>query len=491
MIDRAIRPTPPVAICLSILAATAGIAALSHDPLLILAGGSVVAVAVGLLWRKGEAPILLMAVGLQLSQVMCLPIYATLWGVPLQDVWPHVGDVNLAIWFALAAMFCLLVGMWCGHLRARPCASAMRLEAAAWSPKAALVFYLATLFLSAAFAVAGDIDPGLRQPALAASRIEWAGVFVLSYVCISQRRGLQYVVLVASFELVRGVAGFFADFKDIFVVLIVAMAAASYKLSARNALACLVLAGIGLTVAAFWSATKTDYRKFISEGSGAQVVLAPVEDRLGYMMDRAFEIDADTMTWGFQRLAQRLSYVDLLSATMGNVPAQVPFQNGALVGAVVMHVLEPRILFPDKPPLPGDTEIAVRYSGLGLDKGGNAANTSISLGYVAELYVDFGLVGTLVAMSMLGFIFGYSVKYLTASTALPAIVNSGLALVLMMPVTSFELSLVKMIGAYVTIFAVVLMLRRFLFPYLLRWGGPATTSGTGVEQLQAAYARPT
>jgi hypothetical protein len=434
----------------------------------------------------GEAPILLMLVGIQLSQVIALPLYAALSEVPLQDAWFQVGDLSFAIWFALAALLSLVAGMWCGYLRARPSASAMRVEAAAWSPRAAFVFCLATLLLSAAFAAVGDIDPGLRQPALAASRIEWAGVFVLTYVCMSRRRGWQYVLLVASFEVVKGFAGFFSDFKEVFVVLLVAIAAASNKLSARTALTGAVVAGIALTAGAFWSAIKTDYRSYLSQGSSAQVVLVPLEERLAYIMDRAFEVDAETMMWGFQRLAQRMSYVDLLSATMRNVPAQVPFENGALIGASVMHVLQPRMLFPDKPALPGDTEIAVRYSGLGLDKGGNAVNTSISLGYVAELYVDFGLVGALVAMLMLGFVFGYSVKYLTASTALPAIVNSGLALVVMMSAASFELALVKMIGAYVTTFAVVLALRRFIFPHLLKRFGPTTTSDVGAGLPQVA-----
>jgi hypothetical protein len=150
-----------------------------------------------------------------------------------------------------------------------------------------------------------------------------------------------------------------------------------------------------------------------------------------------------------------------------------------------MHLLQPRLLFPDKPPLPNDSEITARYSGVRVTAGGNAIATSISMGYVAELYVDFGLAGTLVAIFMLGLVFGGSVKYLTSSTALPAVVNSGLALVLMMSVVSFEQALPKMIGAFVTTFAVVLALR-FLLPYLLNKHGPTETSSIGTELPQRA-----
>ena len=171
-------------------------------------------------------------------------------------------------------------------------------------------------------------------------------------------------------------------------------------------------------------------------------------------------------------MVQRWQYVDLLAATMRNVPANRPFEDGALMGASVMHVLQPRLLFPDKPPLPSDTEIAVRYSGIGFNVGGNAANTSISLGYVAELYVDFGFVGALAGMFILGFLFGRSVRFLTSPCALPAIVSSGLALMLMMSVLFFEQALLKMIGAFLTTFVVVLALRRFFLPYLKEiWSG--------------------
>jgi hypothetical protein len=419
-----------------------------------------------------------MAAGMQVSQVIILPLYAALTGVSLQDVVWRVGDATLATWFALAALLSLVLGMWCGQLGAMPCASAMRVEALAWSPRSAFLFCLATLVLSTFFLALGDLNSGLRQPLLAASRIEWTGVFGLTYVCTAQRRGLIYVLFIACLELLKGFTGIFADFKEVFVVLAIGIVAAAWRRRPRTAVACVVLAGIALTLGAFWSAIKDDYRAYVSLGSWHQVVLVPVEDRLAYLVDRAFKADAQTMRSGFDALARRWGYIDLLSATMRNVPARVPFENGGLVGAAVMHVLQPRLLFPDKPPLPSDTEIAVRYSGIGLDAGGNAVDTSISLGYVAELYVDFGVVGTSAATFLLGFLFGRAVKYLIGSTELPEIVSSGLALVLMMAVASFEVALAKMIGAVVTTFVMILALRKFVFHYLVKKYGPKTGSTT-------------
>ena len=88
-------------------------------------------------------------------------------------------------------------------------------------------------------------------------------------------------------------------------------------------------------------------------------------------------------------------------------------------------------------------------------------------------------------MFVLGLLSGRAVRHLTASTALPATVSSGLAVTLMMSVASFEQALPKMIGAAVTTFAAILALR-FLLPYLLSMWGPAAPEKPGAELPQGA-----
>jgi hypothetical protein len=344
--------------------------------------------------------------------------------------------------------------------------------------------------LSASFVALGGIYDGLRQPLLAAGRVEWAGVFALTYVCTAQRRGLVYVVLIASFELIKGITGFFAEFKEVFVVILIGVVAASPRVKPRTAMIGLVLAGATLAMGAFWSAIKADYRTYVSEGSWQQSALVPLEDRLDYLAHRVSETDAETMEFGFDILVRRWGYVDLLSATISNVPAKVPYENGALIGASVMHMLQPRLLFPDKPPLASDTDVAIRYSGIGFNEGGNAATTSISLGYVTELYVDFGVVGALAVTFLLGLLLGCAVKYLMASTALPAIVNSGLAIVLAISVASFEEALAKMIGAAVTSFVVILALRSSFLPYLLNLLSMSSPTGAAKRGMELAQGGP-
>ena len=138
------------------------IAIFCDDPALILACGSVLALAVGLLWGNGEPPVLLMAAGLQLSQVVIRPLYASLTGIPVDAVsLLRIGEVTSAIWFALAAMLSLVVGMWCGQLGAKPYASVLQQEGRLWSVRSAFIFFLATVLLSTVFTFISLLVEGL------------------------------------------------------------------------------------------------------------------------------------------------------------------------------------------------------------------------------------------------------------------------------------------------------------------------------------------
>ena len=63
--------------------------------------------------------------------------------------------------------------------------------------------------------------------------------------------------------------------------------------------------------------------------------------------------------------------------------------------------------------------------------------------------------------------------FVSLSPSLPAIINSGLAVILATSVTQFETSLSKTVGSFVITVIVILALRRFLLPSLLNLFGPS------------------
>lgn len=326
---------------------------------------------------------------------------------------------------------------------------------------------MATMLLAAAFRLLGELFGELAQPFLAVSRVQWVGIFVLTCVCSARRRGLQYVLFVICLEVIQGFTGFFSDFKEVFIVVLLGILATRPKLDVRTVTVGLMVCSVVVALGVFWSAIKMDYRAFVSEGSTDQIVSVSFSERLSYLADRVVDVDEDKISRGLDALVQRLGYVDFLSAAMRNVPARLPFQDGAQIGATIMHVLQPRFIFPDKPPLMSDTDVTQKFTGLRWTAS-TSGGTSISLGYLAELYIDFGILGTIATMFIFGVLLGRIFEAIYSSRSLPSIVNFGLAVMLAMTVMQFEQALAKSVGAFVTTFIAVGILRRFVLPPLLR-----------------------
>jgi hypothetical protein len=439
----------------------------SDDLPLTVACGFVAATAVLLLWRVGESPALLLAAGMQLIQVITPRLYANVLGVPIQDVSLEIGDLTLATWFALGAMLSLITGMWCGQLGSKPRpTSALQLEAQSWNPISAFWFCVVSIVLATVFEGVANTYSGLSQIAHLLSGIQWVGVFVLACVCFVQLRGAKYLVAISCFLALKGFMGFFSEYKMVFIVILAALMSARPRFRPIPVFIGLLLVSILLAMSVFWSAIKTEYRYVLNQGSGEQVVSISLEERVSFLEEKLQHVDWDMMSFGLDRLISRMGYLDYLARTLSYVPQNIEFQDGAQIGATVMHVLQPRLLYPDKPPLPSDTEITAKYTGLQITRGNS--KTSIGIGYVGELYIDFGISGVLIGAFLMGFVYGRAFRFTCALTTLPPMVCYALSLMLMLAVASFEMALAKTIGGFLTTLIAVVFLVRFLLPSMLR-----------------------
>jgi hypothetical protein len=138
-----------------------------------------------------------------------------------------------------------------------------------------------------------------------------------------------------------------------------------------------------------------------------------------------------------------------------------------------MHILTPRLLFPDKATLTPDVLNTQHYSGLLLTWKTNQ-NTEIPMGYMAESYIDFGPVGMFAAIFLLGALYGLQYRYIITRTR-HLIFAFGAAPVVMMPASHYEYTIVKILGSSIATFLVFLIAYRFLAPYFYR----IVSSGSG------------
>jgi len=151
---------------------------------------------------------------------------------------------------------------------------------------------------------------------------------------------------------------------------------------------------------------------------------------------------------------------------LNRVPAELPFRDGEQLFTAIEHVLVPRLLNPGKAPLPSDSELTAYYTAnpfLLMRTG-----TSISLGYVTELYIDFGVFGIPAAGLLLGLLLGAVTLAFRRYVESPAI---GMALTcsVLLSARLFETSLPKLIGGVLAAFIVAigayLLIQRWVRAY--------------------------
>jgi hypothetical protein len=440
---------------------------LSPSPLVVLASGIVSIFLLAVLWRPGELPILLVPAYLQFIAVAMKPVTTAFTGTTLQDLADFDAALEPAALFGLAGIAVLVLGLRFGTGDAKTAAD----DAATydWSFRRILALALVTILIGHALDLVAERSSGGRQALLALSGVKWAGLFVLAYSTLHLRRGIPWLAALVVIEIVMGMSGFFGEFRLVLFVLIGAAIAAHCTPRAGGIIALAVGAALTLLLAVFWSAVKQDYRDFLNQGTGAQEVLRPFDERIGYLVDKAGEFDREQFAIGFEELLARLSYIDFLASTMERVPEVLPHEGGAHLGTALRHVLTPRILFPDKPELPSDTLVTAHYTGV-FPAVYADENTSISIGYLGELYIDFGIEGALLAVFLTGLGYGRCYRAIRDYPRTPRFINYGLCMMVALALTTFETALIKLIGSVVMILAVALVVQRLVLPVLLSSG---------------------
>ena len=66
-----------------------------------------------------------------------------------------------------------------------------------------------------------------------------------------------------------------------------------------------------------------------------------------------------------------MAYTSFFAMALQHVPTVVPHEQGALWWGNLMHILQPRMFFPDKPMIE-DSELTIKYTGemvAGLEQG--------------------------------------------------------------------------------------------------------------------------
>jgi hypothetical protein len=418
-----------------------------------------------LLWRPDVPAVFVFIFAYQWLQASTKVFEANLAGAPVDDLSQFGGDVETAIVLTLASLATLGVGIRWGLGKA----PRSQLEGAALEVDDKVPIYWFWVFVGAFFVsfVAQSlayVRPELSQPLLALAGLKWAFYWILAHVAITRGGVVRSLwLLFFVFELGFGIVGYFSDFKTVLFFTMLAVLSSGVRMTATRIVMLIILLTVAVTFAVAWTAIKTEQRKFLSQDERAQVVAVTATESWNNILELAGKLDGEQMLKASGMLASRISYVDFFSKTIEFVPEDTPFEYGAIWGDAIIRPLMPRALFPEKGVI-DDSERTSQYTGMRIM--GQEEGVSISLGYVAEAYIDFGPLAMALPVLALGWCFGRYYRWMANYAYSRGIIGSALATATLFQAAYLETSITKMVGGLAVSALVGWLIARFIVPML-------------------------
>lgn len=250
--------------------------------------------------------------------------------------------------------------------------------------------YVASIFIEGSLVTIAPYYPTFRQIIVTLDTARLGVLFlILRRLCGGERPKWGLVGLVVSIEVVLGITGFFAGFREPIVLAVLAVLEIFNQRNARHWLA-IGVAIVGVSVLGLvWMGIRADYRReyiAVDQFSGSRDTRVT---RVGDLTSNFFKNDATNIWKTADALVDRMWTIYYPALAIARVPSVLPHTDGAILGAALVHIVTPRVFFPDKPGLESDSDEVRKYANVRV--AGREANTTIAFGYSAESYIDFGL----------------------------------------------------------------------------------------------------
>ena len=252
-----------------------------------------------------------------------------------------------------------------------------------------LIVYASSIFIEGSMLALAPDYPSFRQIIITLDTARLGVLFlILRRFCAPPSRwGLMAIVMMG--EIVLGITGFFAGFREPIVLGVLAMLEVFDRRNSRHWAVVtigIVLAG---TLGLVWMGIRGVYRsEYIEMDKFATSRTARVE-RVRDLTSEFFRGDAADMWHTTDALVDRMWTIYYPALAVARVPSVLPHTHGAIFMAALTHVVTPRIFFPDKGELMSDSDMVRKYANVAVS--GRERGTSIAFGYAAESYIDYGM----------------------------------------------------------------------------------------------------
>jgi hypothetical protein len=425
-----------------------------------------------LLWRPGEPQILLCLFGFQWLQPAVLVFYANLRGLTLSELLSDGNDGGMTVLVSLSdrgvdfSTTLVLLGLLVLALGIRMGSGRQQALQVVWfhdtiqrvPPTRWLWLHLIMLVVSSAALLLARVLPGLSQPLLALADFKWATFLIFTIATFARRdgpRALWFAIFCMEFAMSLG-GFFFSSLKSVFLYTLIALSALGLRLNAKQIVCGAITTAIMLTVGLYWTAIKPEYRWFVSGGTNQQVVTVSQSEAILKIAELVGEVRGEQLLDAADGLARRLSDSEAFAAVVAYVPRIVEHEWGKLwLEAISKPVID-------------ESELTRRYTGIAV--AGIEEGTQISLGYIAESYIDFSEEFMILPILLFGLAIGISHRWLTNRPFGYGLAGAGLSSATFLQI-SVSASLDKLAGGIIVGLLVCAIVVKFM-PRYISWLAP-------------------
>ena len=293
----------------------------------------------------------------------------------------------------------------------------------------------------------------------------------LWYEVLRRRKGYAYLWLSLAWAFVPRLGAYFSEFKSPLLLLLITYAATFrpwdrtwWPKSLSSLLkASPIVAALLILMLVWQGGLKRDTRVAIDSGFASSDPIVRVTEFVGGVGSALPDLFADPLPY-VEKLVERLSYVTFFSIVLDYVPDREPHADGELLQVAVANSTMPRALFPEKPVLLSDSYYTRRFTGVHVAED----MTSISIGYMAEFYADWGLTGMFVSVFAYGVWIGLMTALLRWLNPVPAL-QCGVLIVALLTVSDFEHQFMKGFAALNASVVFMLLVLFVIGPWLRRF----------------------
>jgi type IV secretory pathway VirB3-like protein len=331
--------------------------------------------------------VLPLAVAFQWSQTSLGVFYNGFTGRPLMAI--SGSDYRPMVLIALGCVLSLAVGVYLGLKTRRPPNPDEPRPDFAFTFPPLIAAYVAGVLVEGTLLAIAPSYPSLRQIITTLDTARLGVLFLIMRRLCSPTPRWGLLGLIVGVEIVMGITGFFAGFREPIVLGVLAVLEVFDRRNKQHWLAVgVAVFGVSL-LGLVWMGIRRDYRREYVEMDQFQASRSARVERVRDLSSAFLKGDPSEVWATADSLVDRMWTIYYPALAIDRVPKVLEYTHGAILYDALVHIVTPRVFFPDKPELMSDSDKVRKYSGARV--AGRESNTSIAFGYSAEAYIDFGV----------------------------------------------------------------------------------------------------